>query len=215
MSEDRYVPVGLAWKAAGDSLPTLNREQAGEAAKRLWRAFAMLSECAASVTHAGKFDGDVRRVWIARDLAVAQSSFKGWRRLVHDVSHDVHRYRHPGLTPHHISHAKLEREMVEYVIGTGLLAHIAKLAQPKPRLSTDERRKRELARVMIRLRHWESRLRRAENAVERLVRRRVVLQRRIDEAHAAQTLDNFVGCAWEQAEAQHAAMVVKLREAQK
>ena len=166
----RYLTVDAVWESVA-CVPPITRAEATVASRKLYRHFG------------GRGEHDhqryrvkpepVRRCWITSKPGAGLD--RGWRRLVHDVSHRIFRYRHPGWRPHHPQHALLELELATYVVTqtdwlTGGLA-------PKPKVARDlvaERR----ARVEARLASWESRLRRAQKAVAKLRRQLAYYDRR-------------------------------------
>src|SRR5262245_14773357 len=112
MSAERYDPINTAWRR---QLPALTREEAGRAARALLRKFGTRDNAdhtgtdhmsPARIEHRSR----VRRVWIA-NKAEDNSEWKGWPRLVHDLSHNVFSFRYPNLRPHHSLHARVEQEM--------------------------------------------------------------------------------------------------------
>jgi hypothetical protein len=91
----------------------------------------------------------------------------GWKRLVHELSHDFFRRLFPGKPPHHFEHTHLEKAMVAYVIERGWLD--GKLA-PKPRAKkpTPDPVKVAHERLLARIKGWETRAKRAETALKKL-----------------------------------------------
>ena len=110
-----------------------------------------------------------RRCWIS--TKPTRGHWKGWGRLIHDVSHTVFRYRHPSFRPHDGGHAKLELEMAQYVVAQGWLGGTLKPVE-KPKPTVAEKRASRLAQVEVRIERWESKLRRAETALRKLRRQR-------------------------------------------
>ncbi len=123
---ERYAPIDDAW--ATSKLPPVTRQEAERAANKIAARFG-------GVQHGGPhMDAPyrVRRIrlcWITRTGA---STYKGWPRLVHDLSHQIFRARHPRWTPHHPAHARLEREITEFVLGAGWLAGSLRSIQAAP-----------------------------------------------------------------------------------
>lgn len=115
-ARERYDSVNARWP---DTLPEMTPEEAIRVAKRLYR-FAMKrpwrGEWQATSGNRSTWPrGGVFRVNYTGHYRAA------WRDLVHDISHYVHRQRHPRARPHDIRHEILEREMVEYVVRSGWL----------------------------------------------------------------------------------------------
>jgi hypothetical protein len=117
--------------------PPLSRIEAGEAARELIRVFGDPEDAAYrsgySFAMGGPYawrakrselrrilrwwtDGHksgARRVWVSR--VPTSGHDKGWGRLIHDVSHMIHKYRHPNQKPHGNLHPQIEREVQIYV----------------------------------------------------------------------------------------------------
>ena len=62
----------------------------------------------------------VRKCWICLSGSPNELS-KGWRRLIHDVSHMVHTWLRPNLPDHCYQQAELELDMIKYVQFKGWL----------------------------------------------------------------------------------------------
>lgn len=95
---------------------------------------------------------------------------RGWRNLVHDYSHYIHRQLRPKDSPHSDSHRHLEKEMIAYVVGSGWLdgklkpkPRVARPAKPKPDPAVVEHEK-----VLARLKAWETKAKRAATAIAKL-----------------------------------------------
>lgn len=158
-----YVPVGEMWRAV--ICPPLTMVEALRAARRLTRHFGAVHFGAPHQLAPARLPTRARRCWASTRADVVLD--KGWQRLVHDVSHDVFQHRHPSLKPHHPTHARIEREMVAYVIERGWLG--GTLAPKAPRaLSLEERRAEKRASVEARLARWQTREKRARTAVRKL-----------------------------------------------
>lgn len=152
-SRDRYADVNREWP---DPMPAITRDEARRAAMKLARAF----KCPAAAR--------VRKCWIALRPPFGELR-RGWRRLVHDVSHRVFRARCPSKRPHDPRHARFEREVKAYVLDHGWLDGRLRSADPvKPDAS--EKRAAKLANVQARIKRWESKRKRAETALAKLRR---------------------------------------------
>lgn len=170
IGDPRYAPVTATLPA---TLPPVTREEAERAARRLYRAFLKADTLGAG-GRVVKFGGKVRRCWISSKQT--SGHYKGWGRLVHDVSHRVFEWRYPQLKPHHGLHARLEAEMAQYVVAQGWLD--GKLRPPvKPAPDAAQKRALKLARTEAAIERWQSKQRRAENALKKLKRRRSALLR--------------------------------------
>jgi len=90
---------------------------------------------------------------------------KGWGRLIHDVSHIIHEFRHPKERPHGPLHSGVEREVQHYVEAQGWLAQTI-----KPSLTLNQRRIVRRSNLEARLKRWETKHKRAINAIRKLRR---------------------------------------------
>jgi hypothetical protein len=169
MSADdpRYADINnIRW-------PPCSRVEAATAAGQLVRHFGKVSLAPAELRghDMRRLPYDVpRRCWISRTPTVGVS--KGWPRLLHDVSHAIHRYRHPSQRPHGPSHAAIEREVALFAILKGW--DTGKLAPKRKAKPTKDQK---LAALDVRMARWESKVRRAQNAMKKLRRQRAALVR--------------------------------------
>ena len=92
----------------------------------------------------------------------------GWHELVHSMSHYATHRQFPNAKAHGPQHAFIEREMIKYVIDSGWLEGKLK-SKRKPKLPADPKAVR-AARVAARIKAWEAKKRRAENALKKLQR---------------------------------------------
>lgn len=104
----RYELANTIWP----SLPTCSRIEAERAARALFRRFGGKLDYPRQPADA-RFRR-VRRCWIASRPDAGLN--RGWRRIVHDVSHEIFRLRYPQFRPHHPLHARLENEIAAYVV---------------------------------------------------------------------------------------------------
>lgn len=161
MSRERYKSVNAVWPS---EVPKLEAKEAKTAALRLYRA------------HLGKkFTGKVkitsgnRYTWVRYGVLYVNPD-RGWKALVHELSHLIHRRRNPGNRPHASTHTSLEREMIRYVLEKDWLS--GKLKRPettKPPVDRAARfaelvEKRE-AKARKMLEKWEKAQARAEKHV--------------------------------------------------
>jgi hypothetical protein len=170
--DTRYDPINALWSSL--TRPAISRLEAERAARRIYRHFGAVALGGPLMTGAARFSGTVRRCWITP--RVNDGLDKGWPRLVHDVSHRIFARRHPNFRPHAGGHAVLEREITEYVIEQGWLTGKLKPAAAR-KATPQERRDKRLAQTEAAIARWESKRRRADNALKKL-RRRHRAQRR-------------------------------------
>jgi len=187
-NDQRYAAIN-----DGRTYPPLTREQAGKVTKALLRHFGSPEDAAMRPTYAlrldqsGRFDegtrkatraelahiwrrytdrhpSGARRCWVSASPSTGHA--KGWGRLIHDVSHMLHEYRHPKERPHGHLHAGIEQAVQAYVEAQGWLQ-----PQPKPvAASVSDRRAARLMRLETRLVRWECKARRAVTAIRKLKR---------------------------------------------
>ena len=172
MSADRYEPVNAAWAAIDK--PAITREEAARAVTLLYRKFGRKADGGPRMLTDMKFNGAVRRCWISTKPTTGID--KGWARLVHDVSHRVFYRRFPAQLAHAPAHARLEREITEYVLASGWLTGTLK-PKVKAKPTGEAARALKLARIDGALVRWDAKLRRASNAMKKLTRQRKRLLR--------------------------------------
>lgn len=153
---ESYQRINAAW---GVDIPQLTAPEAVRAARRLFR-FAMRRT----------FNGKVlvtsgrRYTWIRRGNLYVNPE-KGWKELVHMISHwCCHRMR-PEAKNHSKVHAKFELRMVKEVLKRGWLQGALK-AEPVVVNSLEAK----MARLDKREQGWLRRLRRAQTALKKIKR---------------------------------------------
>lgn len=161
MTAMRYDEINRAWDAA--EVPPITRLEAERAARRLFKRFGKVEDGSPSMSGPAAFRR-VRACWVS---ASGRRTDKGWPRLVHDVSHDIWRRRHPRLRPHAPGHGALELEITRYVLGKGWLAGALRPPEPK-RATASERHAKRLVETITAIDRWESKQRRAGNALRKL-----------------------------------------------
>lgn len=171
MQDDpRYDPVAAQLP---ETLPALTRVAAGIYARSLLRKFGKVEDGAVGhMTHPVTWNRTRGRTcWASTKPTQRSNHFKGWGRLIHDISHLVFRARHPSFRPHDGGHARLEREVAAYVAGTGWLTPKA----PVVHVVTLETK---LAILDASVKRWTTKAKRAATALAKLRRRRASLLRR-------------------------------------
>jgi hypothetical protein len=91
----------------------------------------------------------------------------GWHHLVHTVSHWANRYFW-SAPEHGLHHAWLEGELTDYAVNNLIAGQLRKPEKPKQPVDLIEIRRK---RVAASLQRWETKLRRAENAIRKLKRK--------------------------------------------
>ena len=112
----------------------------------------------------------IRKCWLSLN-GDTNSLSKGWRRLVHDVSHDVYEFRFPNSSrDHNIAQAKIEHEMAQYVIAQGWLEGKLKPKIKTP-LTKDEKKSKKLLNYERLLKKWMSKMSLANTKIKIYKRR--------------------------------------------
>ena len=107
----------------------------------------------------------VRKCWLSLNGNTNTLS-KGWRRLVHDVSHYVHDFRFPDSSNHDLAQAVIEKEMVNYVINQGWLEGKLK-TKLKPKLTKDEKQNAKIISLEKLIKSWETKEKRAKTYIKK------------------------------------------------
>ena len=107
----------------------------------------------------------VRKCWLSLNGDTNTLS-KGWRRLVHDVSHYVHDFRFPNSNDHDLAQAKIEQEMAQFVIDSGWLEGKLK-SKPKAKPTWDEKRNAKIINLEKLIKSWESKEQRAKTYIKK------------------------------------------------
>ena len=109
---------------------------------------------------------EVRKCWLSLN-GDTNSLSKGWRRLVHDVSHYVYYFRFPNNSQdHNIAQAKIEQEMAQFVIDSGWLDGKLK-SKPKPKPTKDEKQTAKSKTLIRLIRSWETKESRAKTYIKK------------------------------------------------
>ena len=111
------------------------------------------------------FKTEVRKCWLSLNGDTNTLS-KGWRRLVHDVSHYVHDFRFPDSSNHDLAQAVIEKEMVNYVINQGWLEGKLK-TKLKPKLTKDEKQNAKIISLEKLIKSWETKEKRAKTYIKK------------------------------------------------
>jgi hypothetical protein len=155
MTPNVYASVNRDWPA---TIPPITRIEAERAAKRIVKRFGAPPRLAR-----------VRRCWISLDPARSSDLSRGWRRLVHDLSHLLYRANFPGARPHGGFHAGWERDVRDYVLARGWLDGTLKLT-PAVKKKGKPSPADKLAAAEAKLIAWERREKRAATKVKKYKR---------------------------------------------
>ncbi len=157
MSDADYQTVR---DALPEVLPPITREEAEKAMKRLYRKFGKLDSGRRMI----RYRGGVRRCWISSKPT--RGHWKGWGRLVHDISHDIFDRVYPYKRPHDPLHVQYETDIAKYVANSGWLeGGLIPKAKVKP--TKLEKHSIELQKVDAVIKKWESKQRRAHTALKK------------------------------------------------
>ena len=107
----------------------------------------------------------VRKCWLSLNGNTNTLS-KGWRRLVHDVSHYVHDFRFPNSSNHDLAQAVIEKEMVNYVLNQGWLEGKLK-TKLKPKPTKDEKQNAKIISLEKLIKSWETKEQRAKTYIKK------------------------------------------------
>lgn len=163
-TQARYRRVNAEWPT---TVPPLTPREAVSAAKRLYR-FGMGAAWKGSI----KLTSGNRHTWIRYSVFYVNPD-QGWHSLVHSISHAVHGRLHPRLSGHDWRHAHLERSMVNLVISKGWLdGKLRRAVKPKPPLRAVRQQ-----RILARVKGWEAKRKRAENALRKLAKQQAYYER--------------------------------------
>ena len=111
------------------------------------------------------FKTEVRKCWLSLN-GDTNTLHKGWRRLVHDVSHYVHDFRFPDSSNHDLAQAVIEKEMVNYVINQGWLEGKLK-TKLKPKPTKDEKQNTKIINLEKLIKSWETKEQRAKTYIKK------------------------------------------------
>ena len=155
-SHKTYGQVNRMWP---DEIPPITKEEAFKAYKLLTRKFGskkVWSEYYNKWETKKLYIGRrrPRRCWICLS-GNCNLLDRGWRRLVHDISHRVYDFRFPQSSiDHNIAQAKIEQEMAQFVIDSGWLDGKLK-SKPKPKPTKDEKQTAKTKNLIKLIRSWE------------------------------------------------------------
>jgi hypothetical protein len=107
-----------------------------------------------------------RSTWPSRGVFSVNPD-QGWHDVIHDVSHALHRRKHPGARPHAEDQEVLEQLMVRHAVSKGWLDGSLR-REPKPQAPKPSLKERREARRASALAKAEHRLKLAQAAVDRL-----------------------------------------------
>ena len=163
-----------------ESLPILERDEAERAYKKLvakfgtkqvWSEYRGKWVTEKLAVYRWRYKGTktwkvrVRKCWLSLNGDTNTLS-KGWRRLVHDVSHYVHDFRFPNSNDHDLAQAKIEQEMAQFVIDSGWLEGKLK-SKPKTKPTKDEKQNAKIINLEKLIKSWETKEQRAKTYIKK------------------------------------------------
>tara|TARA_Y100001938_G_scaffold146886_1_gene226849 strand:+ start:727 stop:1314 length:588 start_codon:yes stop_codon:yes gene_type:complete len=140
-----------------ENLPYIETQEAMQAYKKLMFHFGkkqIYDKRRGWITKRPHYNKKPRKCWVCLS-GNSNTLSRGWRRLVHDVSHYIHDWRFPNSSrDHNIAQAKIEHEMAQFVIDSGWLNGILK-PKPKPKPTQDEKRYAKINNLVKLIKSWE------------------------------------------------------------
>lgn len=175
-NDSRYADINAV------NYPSCSNLEANRAMKSILTTIGRISNnYPAQKTNAiWKWTYGVRRVWISKKPTTGIR--KGWGRLIHDASHLIFKARRPNARPHDHGHADVEREVLLFCQQRGYLDG----ALTPKKITYEEKRARKSASIDARIRSWETKLKRATNALKKLKKQRKAFDRATATIEAAQ-----------------------------
>jgi hypothetical protein len=179
-----YTHVNGAWP---DDCPVPTPQEALAGARRLVRLALTLGPINGSRKRFGGgfvLTSGTRRCWTRRGVFYVNpdnprySGFRGWRGIVHDISHWAGRRLYPDAKPHDARVAFIERMLAEHVVNSGWLAGKLKRSD-KPKPTKDDIRRQRYAATVAAIERWQRKERRAKNALRKLALRRKYYEREL------------------------------------
>lgn len=152
MADANYIPVR---ETLPSTLPSITQKEALKYARKLYPKFCV-RDSGASMSLPNK----ARRCWASTKPTSGSNQFKGWGRLIHDISHIAFRFNYPLKRPHDTLHARYELNVADYVVRAGWLTG---KPEAKPRDVKAER----YAQAQANLKAWESKAKRAATGVKK------------------------------------------------
>lgn len=165
-----YRRVNAAWP---EQLPELTPLEAIRAARKLYRFALGVTFPAQNVrlTSGRRYTYIRRATMFVNPNGHSAGSRRGWEALVHDLSHYFDSKLSPETRPHASAHARLEIRLINEVRRRGWLdGSLKDEEEVRVEPTAAAVRAEKYARILRRLEVWDSKKRRAENAIKKLGR---------------------------------------------
>jgi hypothetical protein len=179
-TDQRYQTVNTLH---AEGYPPITRDEAYRYAAKLLKRFGSKADAAATVEHdlnvAGKLhywcDGNKtgRRCWAS--VKPTRGFSKGWGRMIHDIAHAVHSYRHPTFNSHDTGEHAIETEIAYFVRNNTDWLVPREVPALDPLLKVAQANARDCANRE----RWRRKLDRAKRAIAKLTRRIKARERRL------------------------------------
>lgn len=170
-----YDNVNAVWP---ENPPAPSPQEALRGARRLVKlAFALGREGQPARKFTGKFEitSGNRRTWTRHGVFYVnpdytRPGFRGWKGIVHDISHWAGRKLYADFRPHDARHAFIERKLAEHVVLCGWLD--GKLKRPEKVKPPIDRKNKRYQETMAALERWQRKEKRARTAIKKLTLRK-------------------------------------------
>lgn len=161
--ERRYNSVNGKWPE-GD-LPPLTGPEAIKAARILYRlGLGTAEKRVFRLTSGNRYTYPKRGTWFV-------NPDKGWKALLHDISHYCHQRVNPKQPPHGPGHAYIERLLIDACCSRGFLDGVLKEPEKAsvPRdVKVLQKRLKTYAGAKAKLKTWQTKHKRANTAIKKL-----------------------------------------------
>lgn len=167
--------VNAQWPSV---IPELTKEEALVACKKLWKL--IVGNDSLRPMPAMKLTSGNRYTYTHRGTLLVNPT-RGWKDMIHELSHCLHSKIHWNKPGHDSTHAYLERRMIQHVVSNGWLEGKLK---PKPRATKVKQAptKEQLMQarynaVLAKIKRWTTKYKRANTALQKLARSKRMYER--------------------------------------
>ena len=165
----KYQSVNNLWKDV--KVPYITRVEAEKAVKKLMIKFGKPKFAPPNIRYGMLRYCSVENVWYKTFVCLSgdpTTQWKGWRDLIHLVSHKVYRYRcgfKRRLKPHSYQQAEIEFDMSQFIISSGWLD-----GGLKPKvvvLTKEQKRQKKLDHYQKLISRWQTKMKLANTFVRK------------------------------------------------